>query len=219
MKKILLTLLCGLSLTNVYAANNASAVVTTKIKPAPVVGKVVASKIKCDGQNPVVDMKITYDGKSYGDIAILLNKEKAPISVDNFISYVKSGFYNGKIFHRVIPGFMIQGGGFDSKMVEAKTKSPIKNEANNGLANDKYTIAMARTQDPDSASAQFFINVKDNNFLNYSENNPGYAVFGTIVGGRNTVDKIAGVPTKDLAMYQNVPVKSVIIKSATLICK
>ena len=152
-----------------------------------------------------------------GVINLQLNTAKAPLSVANFTQYVKSGFYNGKIFHRVIPGFMIQGGGFDAKMTEATTKSSIKNEASNGLANDKYTISMARTNDPDSATAQFFINVKDNAFLNYSAANPGYAVFGKVTKGFDVVDKIAAVPTGTSGMFENVPTTPVTIKSAKII--
>ena len=154
---------------------------------------------------------------NHGIIEIELNAEKAPITVANFVDYVKSGHYDGTIFHRVIDNFMIQGGGFDAKMNEATTKAPIKNEADNGLTNDKYTIAMARTNDPNSATAQFFINVKDNNFLNYSAANPGYAVFGKVVQGQAVVDKIAGVPTGTVGMYENVPTTPVVIKSAKML--
>ena len=163
---------------------------------------------------PVVELTT-----NLGVIDIALDSQKAPGSVKNFLQYVNNGFYNGKIFHRVIPGFMIQGGGFDKDMNEAKTNPPIANEASNGLQNNKYTIAMARTSDPNSATAQFFINVNDNGFLNYSPNNPGYAVFGKVIKGNAVVDKIAVTPTKDMGMYQNVPVSPVIIQSAkTLPC-
>lgn len=153
---------------------------------------------------------------NYGKIELQLDSAKAPISVANFEQYVKSGFYKNKIFHRVIPNFMIQGGGFDKDMNQAATKAPIKNEANNGLKNDKYTIAMARTNDPDSATAQFFINVKDNDFLNYSPSNPGYAVFGKVTKGQDVVDKIAAVKTGSKGMYQDVPDSPVTITNATL---
>lgn len=152
-----------------------------------------------------------------GVINVQLNSAKAPKSVANFQQYVTSGFYNGKIFHRVIPGFMIQGGGFDKSLTQAQTKPPIKNEANNGLSNDKYTISMARTNDPDSATAQFFINVNDNKFLNYSSGNPGYAVFGKVIKGQDVVDKIAGVATHTDGMNENVPNKPVIIQSAKML--
>lgn len=152
-----------------------------------------------------------------GKIIVQLNFAKAPVTVANFEQYVSSGFYSNKIFHRVIPGFMIQGGGFDAKMNEAATKAPIKNEADNGLTNDKYTIAMARTNDPNSATAQFFINVNDNKFLNYSASNPGYAVFGKVIQGQAVVDKIAGVSTGTIGMYENVPNTPVVIKSAKML--
>jgi len=153
---------------------------------------------------------------NYGKIELQLDQAKAPVSVANFEQYVKSGFYKDKIFHRVIPNFMIQGGGFDKNMNQAATKAPIKNEASNGLKNDKYTVAMARTNDPDSATAQFFINVKDNDFLNYSPANPGYAVFGKVTKGQDVVDKIAAVKTGSKGMFQDVPDSPVIISSATL---
>ncbi len=153
---------------------------------------------------------------NYGKIELQLDQAKAPLSVANFDQYVESGFYKNKIFHRVIPNFMIQGGGFDKDMNQAATRAPIKNEANNGLKNDKYTIAMARTNDPDSATAQFFINVKDNDFLNYTPSNPGYAVFGKVTKGQDVVDKIASVKTGSKGMYQDVPNSPVTITNATL---
>ncbi len=154
---------------------------------------------------------------SMGPITLQLDKDKAPVSTDNFAKYVDSGHYNGTIFHRVIDGFMIQGGGFDKDMRQKATQAPIKNEASNGLKNDKYTIAMARTSDPQSATAQFFINVKDNDFLNYTSPTPqgyGYAVFGKVVEGQDIVDKIAKVPTGNRGMYQNVPSQPVVIEKA-----
>ncbi len=161
--------------------------------------------------SPIVELKT-----NMGEVDVELNTAKAPITVTNFMTYVNSHFYDGTIFHRVIPGFMIQGGGFDEKMTEAATKSPIKNEAKNGLTNDKYTIAMARTNDPDSATAQFFINVNDNVPLNYSPANPGYAVFGKVIKGQDVVDKIALVSTKTVGQYENVPEKAVKIISAKM---
>ena len=157
---------------------------------------------------------------SMGPIVIQLDKEKAPISVDNFVKYVEAGTYNGTIFHRVIDGFMVQGGGFTKDMQQKPTQAPIKNEANNGLKNDNYTVAMARTGVRDSATSQFFINVKDNEFLNYSGENPqgwGYAVFGKVVEGKDTVDKIKKVPTGNKGMYQNVPNEPVVIEKAECI--
>lgn len=170
--------------------------------------------------NPVAELMITLGNKPLGVIDVQLDKSKAPISVDNFTQYVNSGFYNDKIFHRVIRGFMIQGGGFDRKMNQAATKAPIKNEASNGLPNDKYTISMARTNDPNSATAQFFINVNDNTALNYSAVNPGYAVFGKVIKGQDIVDKIAVTKTGTVDIYENVPIIPVVIKSAKMLpCK
>ena len=157
---------------------------------------------------------------NHGDIKLELNAEKAPVTVANFIEYVKSGHYNGKIFHRVIDGFMIQGGGMDKDMKETRSGKPIKNEANNGLKNDKYTIAMARTSDPHSATAQFFINIKDNDFLNFSGENAhgwGYAVFGKVTEGTEVVDKIKAVKTGRRGMHDDVPAETVIIESAELV--
>ena len=152
---------------------------------------------------------------SMGDIVIELNEEAAPITVKNFLQYVEEGFYDGTIFHRVIPNFMIQGGGFTAEMVRKETHAPIANEASNGLKNDRGTITMARTNNPDSATAQFFINHKNNNSLNYAENrNPGYTVFGKVIEGMETVDKIAAVKTATRMGMGDVPVEPVVIKSA-----
>ncbi len=155
-----------------------------------------------------------------GNIEIELDKEKAPISVNNFVEYVKSGYYNGTIFHRVINDFMIQGGGFDESFEQKSTKAEIKNEANNGLKNDKYTIAMARTMAPHSASSQFFINVKDNDFLNFRSEDLhgwGYAVFGKVTAGTDVVDKIKLVKTARKSVHDDVPVENIVIQSATII--
>lgn len=157
---------------------------------------------------------------NFGDITIELNAEKAPITVANFLSYVEKGFYDGVIFHRVINDFMIQGGGFDVNMKQKATDAPIKNEADNGLSNDKYTLAMARTMVPDSASAQFFINVKDNDFLNFTSPTTqgwGYCVFGKVVEGMDVVDKIKAVPTTSRAGHQDVPVEPVVIEKAVVV--
>jgi peptidyl-prolyl cis-trans isomerase B (cyclophilin B) len=154
---------------------------------------------------------------NFGVIGIELNAEKAPITTANFLSYVESGFYNDVIFHRVIDGFMIQGGGFTTAMSQKKTNPEIKNEANNGLKNDKYTIAMARTPNPNSASSQFFINVNDNDFLNFSAPTAqgwGYCVFGKVVEGTEVIDKIAKVKTGSRNGHQDVPVENVIIERA-----
>jgi peptidyl-prolyl cis-trans isomerase B (cyclophilin B) len=157
---------------------------------------------------------------NHGDITLQLDAEKAPITVKNFEDYVTSGHYNGTIFHRVIDGFMIQGGGFEPGMKQKPTNAPIKNEAANGLSNDKYTIAMARTSDPQSASAQFFINTKDNNFLNYTAPNPqgyGYCVFGKVVEGMDVVDKIGKVKTGNSGGHGDVPKEDVIITKAEIV--
>jgi peptidyl-prolyl cis-trans isomerase B (cyclophilin B) len=157
---------------------------------------------------------------NFGDITLELNADKAPITVANFLQYVESGFYDGVIFHRVIDGFMIQGGGFDANMKQKSTKDEIKNEADNGLSNDKYTIAMARTSIPDSASSQFFINIADNDFLNHTaptSSGWGYCVFGKVVEGMDVVDKIAGVATTSKAGHRDVPVESVSIEKAIVI--
>ena len=155
-----------------------------------------------------------------GAIELELDSEKAPITAKNFERYVTEGFYDGTIFHRVIKGFMIQGGGFKPGMDEVGTREPIKNEANNGLSNEKYTIAMARTNDPHSASAQFFINVADNKFLDFKSETMqgwGYAVFGKVVAGQDVVDKIAKVRTGRVGWYDDVPTEDVVIEKAEVI--
>lgn len=155
---------------------------------------------------------------NHGKITIELDSEKAPKSVENFVNYVKSGHYDGTIFHRVIDGFMIQGGGFDADMKQKPTEDPIENEANNGLKNDRYTVAMARTSAPHSASAQFFINVGDNDFLNYPGSDGwGYAVFGKVTEGHDVVDKIRAVKTGRKSMFSDVPVEDVVIEKAEVV--
>ncbi len=155
---------------------------------------------------------------SVGDIVIELNEDAAPITTKNFLQYVEEGFYDGTIFHRVIPDFMIQGGGFTAEMMKKETRAPIANEASNGLKNARGTTAMARTSEPDSATAQFFINHADNDFLNYVDNNnPGYAVFGKVVEGMEAVDKIAVVETGSQKGMDDVPTEPVVIKSANVI--
>ncbi|TNF36537.1 MAG: peptidyl-prolyl cis-trans isomerase [Gammaproteobacteria bacterium] len=157
---------------------------------------------------------------NFGEIHLELDHEKAPATAANFEQYVKDGFYDGVIFHRVIDNFMIQGGGFEPGMKQKTTRAPIKNEANNGLKNDNGTIAMARTMDPHSASAQFFINVKNNDFLNHSAPTPngwGYAVFGKVVAGMDVVEKIKKVRTGSKAGHQDVPVEDVIIEKASIV--
>ncbi len=165
--------------------------------------------------NPQVKIETTL-----GDITLELDAANAPISTENFISYVKDGHYDGTIFHRVIPNFMVQGGGMNPDMSEKKSKASIKNEANNGLKNDKGTVAMARTNDPHSASAQFFINVKDNDFLNFRSEDMqgwGYAVFGKVVAGMDVVDKIEKVQTGDRDFHQDVPQDDVILNKVTIV--
>jgi peptidyl-prolyl cis-trans isomerase B (cyclophilin B) len=153
-----------------------------------------------------------------GQITIELNAEKAPKTVENFLAYVKAGHYDGTIFHRVIDGFMIQGGGFTSDMRQKPAENTVENEANNGLTNDQYTIAMARTSDPHSAGAQFFINVKDNDFLNYPGSDGwGYCVFGKVTAGTDVVDKIGVVETGRRSMFSDVPVEDVLIEKAEII--
>ena len=154
---------------------------------------------------------------NFGTISIELNAEKAPKTVANFLSYVNSGFYDQTIFHRVIDGFMVQGGGFEPGMKQKATNAQIENEAANGLTNDNYTVAMARTPDPHSASSQFFINIKNNSFLNFSaptSQGYGYCVFGKVVEGQEVIDQIRRVKTGNKAGHQDVPVEDVIIERA-----
>lgn len=157
---------------------------------------------------------------NHGVIALELDSEKAPLTVQNFIDYVNSGHYDNTVFHRVIDGFMIQGGGFEPGMTQKKTRPPIQNEAANGLKNDKYTVAMARTSDVHSASSQFFINVADNNFLNYTASTSqgfGYCVFGKVVEGQDVVDRIKKVKTGDRSGHQNVPLEDVVLQKAEVV--
>ena len=160
---------------------------------------------------PVVSLET-----SVGTIRIELDQAKAPVSVDNFVQYVKAGHYDGTIFHRVIPGFMIQGGGMTPSMKEKPVRPPIKNEAKNGLRNARGTISMARTSAPDSATSQFFINVKDNAMLDYGVGGAGYAVFGRVVEGMEVVDRIVSAATTTKGPHQNVPVEPITIRKATV---
>ena len=166
--------------------------------------------------NPKVELHV----KDYGVITLELDEEKAPKSVANFLAYVNKGHYDGTVFHRVINGFMIQGGGMEPGMKQKPTDAPVENEANNGLKNENYTVAMARTQAPHSATAQFFINVADNEFLNHtapSLQGWGYAVFGKVVGGKEIVDKIKGVKTGRSGFHDDVPLSDVVIEKAVAV--
>jgi peptidyl-prolyl cis-trans isomerase B (cyclophilin B) len=154
---------------------------------------------------------------SMGDITLELDAQKAPSTVENFLQYVRSGFYDNTVFHRVINGFMIQGGGMEPGMHQKDTQAPIRNEADNGLKNEKYTVAMARTSNPHSATAQFFINVADNDFLNHTSQTPqgwGYCVFGRVVEGEDVVDRIKAVTTGNRGFHQDVPLEDVVIEKA-----
>jgi cyclophilin family peptidyl-prolyl cis-trans isomerase len=187
LKGLLVLLVSGLCASQVYAAAN---------------------------PNPVVVIQT-----SMGDITVELFKDKAPKTVENFLGYVKDGYYSGTVFHRVIAGFMIQGGGLTASLERKKTKAPIPNEAANGLKNDRGTLAMARTAQVDSATSQFFINTENNNSLNHTGDSPnqfGYAVFGKVTAGMKVVDAIEGVATATKGVYQNVPVKPVLIKAVIL---
>lgn len=153
---------------------------------------------------------------NYGKITVELHSKEAPVTVENFVKYVEDGFYDGTIFHRVIPGFVIQGGGFTDAMVQKPTRTPIANEAANGLKNKRGTLSMARTQDINSATSQFFVNLEDNKVLDHGERDFGYAVFATVTDGMDVVDQIAAVATSDTGPHQNVPVQPVVIESAYL---
>ncbi|MBL8522230.1 MAG: peptidyl-prolyl cis-trans isomerase [Betaproteobacteria bacterium] len=200
-------------MTAAFAQKPAEAPKASATKTAP--AKASACKNDDKGTNPV-KVKLT---TSMGAITLELNKEKAPISTENFVKYVESGHYNGTIFHRVIGNFMIQGGGFDKNLTQKPTQPPIKNEATNGLRNDNYTIAMARTGVVDSATAQFFINVTNNDFLNHAgPANYGYAVFGKVVEGMDVVDKIKAVKTGGKGPFPtDVPQETVVIEKAECI--
>lgn len=187
--------------------------------PATLPGQAFASSSTSQGTTMSANPKVKLQ-TNHGDMLVELNAEKAPKTVENFITYVKDGFFDGTIFHRVINNFMIQGGGFEPGMKQKDTRDNVENEANNGLRNNRYTLAMARTSDPHSATAQFFINVADNDFLNHTaptSNGWGYAVFGEVIEGTDVVDKIKTVKTGTKGFHQDVPVEDVIIEKATLV--
>lgn len=189
--------------------------ISTSALAAPPTNSTTQQGVKSMSTNPRVKMTT-----NMGDIVISLDAAKAPKTVANFLAYVKDGFYDGTIFHRVIDGFMVQGGGFEPGLKQKSTKAPIENEANNGLKNNKYTLAMARTNDPHSATAQFFINVANNDFLNHSaptSNGWGYAVFGEVVEGQDVIDKMKAVKTGNSGFHQNVPVQDVVITKAVVL--
>jgi cyclophilin family peptidyl-prolyl cis-trans isomerase len=163
---------------------------------------------------PVVALEVAQGRTVFGTITIALDPVKAPISVRNFLSYVRAGHYDGTVFHRVMGNFMIQGGGYTPELEEKPTQPPIRNEARNGLRNSRGTVAMARMNDPDSATSQFFINLKDNHMLDYGISGAGYAVFGQVIEGMDVADKIAAVPTTSRGPHQNAPMMAVVIKRA-----
>jgi cyclophilin family peptidyl-prolyl cis-trans isomerase len=161
---------------------------------------------------PFAAFEVAQGRTVFGTITIALDAERSPLSVANFLKYVRSGHYEGTVFHRVMPGFMIQGGGFTPELEEKPTQGPIRNEAKNGLRNSRATVAMARTSNPDSADAQFFINLRDNHRLDYGIDGAGYAVFGRVVEGMDVVDRIAAVPTASRGPHENVPQMAVVIR-------
>jgi peptidyl-prolyl cis-trans isomerase A (cyclophilin A) len=163
---------------------------------------------------PVVAFEVVQGRTVFGTITIVLDPVKAPISVRNFLSYVRAGHYDGTVFHRVMGNFMIQGGGYTPELEEKPTQAPIRNEARNGLRNSRGTVAMARLNDPDSATSQFFINLKDNHMLDFGIGGAGYAVFGQVIEGMDVADKISAVPTTSRGPHQNVPMMAVVIKKA-----
>jgi len=184
-----------------------------------IAGGVVCMSVVCVGMTSIAAQERSAHPQvlletSKGVITLELYPDKAPVTVENFLAYVDSGFYDGTVFHRVIPKFMIQGGGFTPDMRKKQTRPPIKNEAGNGLRNSRGTIAMARTQEIDSATSQFFINIADNTFLDHGVRDFGYAVFGSVIAGMDVVDRIAGVRTGVLGRYQDVPLEPVVILKA-----
>ncbi len=210
-------LISGCNATESVTEKAAKQNVNTKVKEQST--KTTPVETKKSGEKMSSNPKIKLE-TSKGTIVLELDAEKAPKSSENFVNYVNDGFYDGLIFHRVIPNFMIQGGGMNPDMSEKGNKTPIQNEANNGLKNDRGTIAMARTNDPHSATSQFFINLKDNDFLNHTSESPagwGYAVFGKVVEGLDVVDDIATVKTGNHGHHGDVPLEPVTIIKATVV--
>jgi len=204
-------------LRNIFMAIAASAVVIIAGLASAAESFPVSTSNSSKGKSPMSNHPRVLISTNYGDIIITVDTDKAPKTAANFMAYVKDGFYDGTIFHRVIDGFMIQGGGFDASMKQKATQPPVENEANNGLKNNKYTLAMARTSDPHSATAQFFINVANNDFLNFSAPTTqgwGYTVFGEVTEGQDVVEKIKAVKTGNKGPHQNVPVENVTILRA-----
>jgi peptidyl-prolyl cis-trans isomerase A (cyclophilin A) len=181
---------------------------------APAAAPAVAATPKPAPRGPFVSLDVNQGRQALGSIVIALNREKAPISVDNFLQYVKAGHYDGTVFHRVMQSFMIQGGGYTPELEERPTRPAIKNEGRNGLRNSRGTVAMARTNDPNSATSQFFINVRDNHRLDFGISGAGYAVFGEVVEGMDVADRIAATPTTTRGQHQNAPQTSVVIRRA-----
>lgn len=207
--------LAGCADTNTSAKSTAG----TTIKVADTQNSTQSSGASMSQETSSTNPKVLIE-TSKGNITIELDAQNAPISAANFAAYVKDGFYDGTIFHRIIPNFMVQGGGMNPDMSEKQTKAPIQNEANNGLTNDRGTLAMARTNAPHSASSQFFINVVDNTFLNFKSETPqgwGYAVFGKVVEGMDIVDTIVGVKTGSHGMHQDVPVEPVLMNKVSMV--
>ena len=209
-----------MSLAMAFAGGSAAAAQDETTPPAPVAATATeaAAPEAAPAPEQAKETDMVIIKTTLGNIKVKLAADKAPLTVANFLAYVDAGFYNGTIFHRVIDGFMIQGGGFDASMNQKPTRAPIKNEAANGLQNKRGTLAMARTMVVDSATAQFFINVKDNGFLDFRAPNPqgfGYCVFGEVVAGMDVVDKIKGVRTGIKAGMQDVPLETVEILSVT----
>jgi peptidyl-prolyl cis-trans isomerase A (cyclophilin A) len=180
--------------------------------PGPPTAPAVTTTPKAAPSGPFVSLDVTQGRQALGTIVIALNREKAPISVENFLQYLKAGHYDGTVFHRVMQSFMIQGGGYTPELEERPTRPPIKNEGKNGLRNSRGTVAMARTNDPNSATSQFFINVRDNHRLDFGISGAGYAVFGEVVEGMDVVDKIAATPVTTRGQHQSAPQTSVVIR-------